>query len=194
MDIGFLGLGNMGAGMAANLLRAGHTLTAYNRSFDKVEALADLGALPARTVADACRGDVVVSMLANDDAVEAMTFGADGVLANLPDGAVHVSCSTISVALAERLSAAHAEAGQRFVAAPVFGRPEAAAAATLFVVAAGDPATVAPRAANSAQRSGDRSNTVSLCSRVRRRANAPPMTPRPIRRFPLARLSISARG
>ena len=142
MDIGFLGLGNMGAGMAANLLRAGHTLTAYNRSFDKVEALADLGALPARTVADACRGDVVVSMLANDDAVEAMTFGADGVLANLPDGAVHVSCSTISVALAERLSAAHAEAGQRFVAAPVFGRPEAAAAATLFVVAAGDPATV----------------------------------------------------
>lgn len=142
MDIGFLGLGNMGAGMAANLLRAGHTLTAYNRSFDKVEALAGLGALPARTVADACRGEVVVSMLANDDAVEAVTFGADGVLANLRSGAVHVSCSTISVALAERLTAAHAEAGQRFVAAPVFGRPEAAAAAKLFVVAAGDSATV----------------------------------------------------
>lgn len=142
MDIGFLGLGNMGSGMAANLLRAGHTVTAYNRSFDKVEALAALGALPARTVADACRGDVVVSMLANDDAVEAVTFGAEGVLANLRGEAVHVSCSTISVALAQRLTAAHAEAGHRFVAAPVFGRPEAAASAKLFVVAAGAPAAV----------------------------------------------------
>jgi 3-hydroxyisobutyrate dehydrogenase-like beta-hydroxyacid dehydrogenase len=142
MDIGFLGLGNMGSGMAANLLRAGHTVTAYNRSFDKVEALAALGALPARTVADACRGDVVVSMLANDDAVEAVTLGDDGVLANLRGEAVHVSCSTISVALAQRLTAAHAEAGHPFVAAPVFGRPEAAAAAKLFVVAAGEPAAV----------------------------------------------------
>jgi 3-hydroxyisobutyrate dehydrogenase-like beta-hydroxyacid dehydrogenase len=125
MDIGFLGLGNMGAAMAANLLRAGHAVTGYNRTFDKVEALVADGALPARTVAEACRGDVVVSMLANDDAVEAVAFGADGLLANLGEGSVHVSCSTISVALAQRLIAAHADAGQRFVAAPVFGRPEA---------------------------------------------------------------------
>jgi 3-hydroxyisobutyrate dehydrogenase-like beta-hydroxyacid dehydrogenase len=142
MDIGFLGLGNMGAAMAANLVRAGHVVTVYNRSFDKAEALAGLGARPARTVAEACRGDVVVSMLANDDAVEAVVFGTEGVLANLQGAAVHVSCSTISVALAQRLTAAHADAGHGFVAAPVFGRPEAAQAAKLFVVAAGDPATL----------------------------------------------------
>ncbi|MCU1695391.1 MAG: beta-hydroxyacid dehydrogenase, 3-hydroxyisobutyrate dehydrogenase [Mycobacterium sp.] len=147
MDIGFIGLGNMGSGMAANLLEAGHRVTAYNRSRDKVDALAERGALPASTVAEACGGEVVVSMLADDDAVEAVTFGADGILASLGAGAVHVSCSTISVALATRLSAAHAEAGQRFVAAPVFGRPEAAEAAKLFVIAAAEPAvlqTVSP--------------------------------------------------
>jgi 3-hydroxyisobutyrate dehydrogenase-like beta-hydroxyacid dehydrogenase len=142
MDIGFLGLGNMGSAMAANLLHAGHTVTAYNRSFDKVEALVAQGARPAHTVAEACRADVVVSMLANDDAVEAVAFGAEGVLANLQGAAVHVSCSTISVALAQRLTAAHADAGHGFVTAPVFGRPEAAQAAKLFVVAAGDPATL----------------------------------------------------
>ncbi|MCW2557190.1 MAG: beta-hydroxyacid dehydrogenase, 3-hydroxyisobutyrate dehydrogenase [Mycobacterium sp.] len=139
MDIGFVGLGNMGSGMAANLVKAGHQVTAYNRSRDKVDALAERGARPASTIADACSGEVVVSMLANDDAVEAVTFGAEGILASLSAGAVHVSCSTISVALAARLSVAHAEAGQRFVAAPVFGRPEAAEAAKLFVVAAAEP-------------------------------------------------------
>jgi 3-hydroxyisobutyrate dehydrogenase-like beta-hydroxyacid dehydrogenase len=147
MDIGFIGLGNMGSGMAANLLKAGHRVTAYNRSRDKVDALAERGARPARTVAEACGGEVVVSMLADDDAVDAVTFGADGILASLSAGAVHVSCSTISVALATRLNAAHAEAGQRFVVAPVFGRPEAAEAAKLFVVAAAEPAvlqTVSP--------------------------------------------------
>jgi 3-hydroxyisobutyrate dehydrogenase-like beta-hydroxyacid dehydrogenase len=147
MDIGFVGLGNMGSGMAANLLKAGHRVTAYNRSQDKVDALAERGARPARTVAEACGGQVVVSMLANDDAVDAVTFGPEGILATLSPGAVHVSCSTISVALAGRLSAAHADAGQRFAAAPVFGRPEAAEAAKLFVVAAAEPAvlqTVSP--------------------------------------------------
>ena len=142
MKIGFIGLGNMGSGMAANLLKAGHEVTAYNRSQDKVAALADAGAQRATTVAEACGGDIVISMLANDEAVEAVTFGDDGILASLKAGAIHVSSSTISVALAERLTAAHAEAGQGFVAAPVFGRPEAAAAAKLFVVAAGEPAVL----------------------------------------------------
>jgi 3-hydroxyisobutyrate dehydrogenase-like beta-hydroxyacid dehydrogenase len=137
MKIGFIGLGNMGAGMAANLLTAGHEVTAYNRSQDKVAALAEQGANPAKTVAETCGGDIVITMLANDDAVSAVTFGDDGILTSLRPGATHVSSSTISVALSERLAAAHAEAGQRFVAAPVFGRPEAAAAAKLFVVAAG---------------------------------------------------------
>jgi 3-hydroxyisobutyrate dehydrogenase-like beta-hydroxyacid dehydrogenase len=142
MKIGFIGLGNMGSAMAANLLKAGHEVTAYNRSPDKVDALAAQGARPARTVADACGGDVVISMLANDEALEAVTFGDDGILASLSPDAVHVSSSTISVALADRLTSAHADAGQGFVAAPVFGRPEAAAAAKLFVVAAGAPGAV----------------------------------------------------
>ncbi|WP_166906589.1 NAD(P)-dependent oxidoreductase [Mycobacterium sp. DL440] len=142
MKIGFIGLGNMGAAMAANLLKAGHEVTAYNRSPDKVTALAAQGARPAASVADACQGDVVVTMLANDDALEAVTFGDRGVVASLSEGAVHVSSSTISVALAQRLAEAHGGAGQGFVAAPVFGRPDAAAAAKLFVMAAGAPATV----------------------------------------------------
>src|SRR3954467_10122089 len=142
MKIGFIGLGNMGSGMAANLLKAGHEVTAYNRSQDKVAALAEQGAKPAKNIAEACGGDVVVSMLANDEAVEAVTLGENGILASLRPGATHVSSSTISVALSERLTAAHADAGQGFVAAPVFGRPEAAAAATLFVVAAGESETV----------------------------------------------------
>ena len=137
MRIGFIGLGNMGSGMAANLLKAGHQVTAYNRSPDKVDALAARGAVAARTVAEASAGDVVFTMLANDDAVEAVTFGDGGVLASLKPGGIHVSSSTISLALCERLTAAHADAGQGFVTAPVFGRPDAAEAGKLFVVAAG---------------------------------------------------------
>ncbi|MET4429204.1 NAD(P)-dependent oxidoreductase [Mycolicibacterium sp. 624] len=138
MDMGFIGLGNMGAAMAENLLTAGHSVTAHNRSRAKVDALVAVGARPAHTVAEACRGDAVISMLANDEAVEAVTFGDSGILSLLRPGAVHVSCSTISVDLAKRLTEAHAEAGQRFVSAPVFGRPEAAAARKLFIVAAGE--------------------------------------------------------
>jgi 3-hydroxyisobutyrate dehydrogenase-like beta-hydroxyacid dehydrogenase len=139
MDIGFIGLGNMGRGMAGNLVKAGHTVTVYNRSPGKADALVRLGATPARTVADACGGDVVVTMLTDDGAVENVTFGEHGILASLATGSTHVSSSTISVALSKRLASAHAEAGQQYVAAPVFGRPEAAAAAKLFVVAAGAP-------------------------------------------------------
>jgi 3-hydroxyisobutyrate dehydrogenase-like beta-hydroxyacid dehydrogenase len=128
--------------MAASLLKAGHHVIAYNRSQGRVDALVEQGASPARSIADACAADVVISMLANDDAVEAVTFGDGGILEQLDAGAVHASSSTISVALAERLTAAHADAGRRFVTAPVFGRPEAAQAGHLFVVAAGEPATV----------------------------------------------------
>lgn len=142
MDIGFIGLGNMGAGMAANLLEAGHRVTAYNRSADKVSALAERGATPAASVADACRGECVVTMLADDGAVEAVSLSDDGIVSALSPGAVHISCSTISAALTDRLADAHAAAGQRFVSAPVFGRPEAAAAAKLFVIAAGEAAAV----------------------------------------------------
>ncbi len=148
MDIGFVGLGNMGRGMAVNLITAGHHVTVYNRSPAKAEALVEHGATAARTVAQACTGEVIFTMLSDDQAVEAVTFGhpdfGDGILASLPAGATHVSSSTISVALSERLTGAHAEAGQRYAAAPVFGRPEAAAAAKLFVIAAGEPQVLQP--------------------------------------------------
>lgn len=142
LKIGFIGLGNMGSGMAANLIAAGHDVTVYNRSQNKVDALAAQGAQPARTVAEASDADFVITMLSNDDAVTAVTFGDDGILASLRPGAVHVSASTISVALTQRLQAAHTEAGQGYLSAPVFGRPEVAAAGNLFVVAAGPPAEV----------------------------------------------------
>jgi 3-hydroxyisobutyrate dehydrogenase-like beta-hydroxyacid dehydrogenase len=139
VDIGFIGLGNMGQGMAANLVKAGHRVTVYNRSPAKAEALVQRGATAAGSVAEASHAEVVVTMLSDDEAVEAVTFGEDGIVASLAPGATHVSSSTISVALSERLEAAHAEAGQRYAAAPVFGRPEAASAAKLFVIAAGAP-------------------------------------------------------
>ena len=135
MKVGFIGLGQMGRGMAANLIAAGHEVSLYNRSADKAKGLeAPLAPSPA---AAAARAEAAFTMLADDAAVEAMTFGPQGLLASLPRGAVHISASTISVALAERLTAAHEDAGQHFVSAPVFGRPDAAAAAKLFIVAAG---------------------------------------------------------
>jgi 3-hydroxyisobutyrate dehydrogenase-like beta-hydroxyacid dehydrogenase len=143
MKVGFIGLGHMGAGMAANLIAAGHEVTVYNRTPAKVQALVERGARAAARGADACRGEVVITMLADDAALESVVFGADGILRNLAPGAIHVSTSTIGVALSERLTKAHAEARQRFVAAPVFGRPQAAAAAKLFIVAAGAPDTIA---------------------------------------------------
>jgi 3-hydroxyisobutyrate dehydrogenase-like beta-hydroxyacid dehydrogenase len=133
----------MGAAMAENLLKAGQEVTVYNRSADKAAPLIAAGATAAARPADACRGDAVLTMLADDHAVEGVVFGHDGIIGALKPGGVHVSCSTISVALSRRLAQAHAAAGQRYVAAPVFGRPEAAAAAKLFVVAAGVPDAVA---------------------------------------------------
>ncbi|CAH2397187.1 NAD(P)-dependent oxidoreductase [Mesorhizobium escarrei] len=139
MEIGFIGLGHMGAGMATNLLKAGHDVTAYNRTRAKVETLVTLGAKAAVSMSEACQGDAVMTMLANDEAVEDVVFGERGVVDSLRVGAIHVSSSTISVALSERLAAAHAKAGQRFVAAPVFGRPDVAATGQLVVAAAGAP-------------------------------------------------------
>jgi 3-hydroxyisobutyrate dehydrogenase-like beta-hydroxyacid dehydrogenase len=137
MKVGFIGLGRMGAGMAGSLVRAGHAVTVYNRTPGKEQALVEQGASAAAQVADACQGDAVITMLSDDDALSTVAFGEGGVIVSLGKGAVHVSMSTISVALSARLAAAHANAGQRFVAAPVFGRPEAAAIAKLFITAAG---------------------------------------------------------
>ena len=142
MKVGFIGLGNMGSGMAANLIRNGHEVTVFNRTASKAQALVAQGARYAAQVADACHGDAVITMLADDSAVESVVFGDTGVAKNLSRGAIHISASTISVALSERMAAAHAASGQHFVSAPVFGRPEAAAASKLFVAVAGTPDAV----------------------------------------------------
>jgi 3-hydroxyisobutyrate dehydrogenase-like beta-hydroxyacid dehydrogenase len=142
MEVGLIGLGNMGSGIAKSLLRAGHRVTVYNRTRARAEALRPDGAIVAGTAAEACVGEAVITMLADDDAVEAQVFGKNGVLGSLPRGAIHISCSTISVALSDRLAAEHAKAGQEFVSAPVFGRPDAAEAARLAVVAAGPRAAI----------------------------------------------------
>lgn len=137
MDIGFIGLGSMGGGMAANLVAAGHCVTVYNRDVAKVGLLVRRGALPARTVAEACGGDVVMTMLPDEAAVDEVVFGDRGVRDSLAPGATHVSSSTISIELSKRLAEAHCAAGQPYVAAPAFLGPDAAAAAGLFVIAAG---------------------------------------------------------
>lgn len=137
MDVGFIGLGHMGAAMARNLLKAGHRVWAYNRTRAKAEALAREEAQVAASIAKACEAEVLITMLADDAALEAILFGEDGILNALPQNRIHVSMSTISVGLSERLARLHQEKGQLYVAAPVFGRPEAAAAAKLFIVTAG---------------------------------------------------------
>jgi 3-hydroxyisobutyrate dehydrogenase-like beta-hydroxyacid dehydrogenase len=142
MKIGFIGLGQMGSAMAMNLVRAGHDVTVFNRSPEKSRSLLDLGAHQATSIAGACKGEGVITMLADDTAAAHVALTNDGIIGKLRKGATHISMSTISVALSKELAQAHAAAGQRFVAAPVFGRPEMAAAAKLFIVAAGDPATV----------------------------------------------------
>jgi 3-hydroxyisobutyrate dehydrogenase-like beta-hydroxyacid dehydrogenase len=142
MKIGFIGLGQMGSGIAANLMKAGHEVTVYNRTAAKAEPLVKEGAKLAGSVAEASKGEVVFTMLANDDALMQVTHGEGGILASLAKGAMHISSSTISVALSEKLTADHAAAGQNFVSAPVFGRPAAAASAQLFVVTAGAPDVV----------------------------------------------------
>ncbi len=142
MKLGFIGLGRMGAAMAANLVKAGHEVSVFNRSPGKGSSLVKLGAHEAADVAGACDGDAVITMLADDDAASDIALGPGGLIDSLPKGTIHLSMSTISVALSKRLAQAHAKAGQRYVAAPVFGRPDAAATAKLFIVAAGDAATV----------------------------------------------------
>ena len=137
MDAGLIGLGKMGAGIARSLLRGGHRLTVYNRTASRAEALRGEGARVAGSIGEACGAGVVLTMLADDAALESIVYGDGGVLASLPAGGLHISLSTISVALSDRLAADHARAQQAYLAAPVFGRPEAAAAAGLIIVAAG---------------------------------------------------------
>jgi len=143
MKIAFIGLGKMGAGMARNLIRAGHQLTVYNRTKEKARAIE--GARASSSPAEACRDcEAVFTMLADDHAVESVVFGDDGIAAGLKENCAHISSSTVSTALARRLTAAHQSFNQKYLSAPVFGRPEAAESKTLVVLPAG-PADVIER-------------------------------------------------
>lgn len=138
MKVGFLGLGNMGTPMALRLLAAGHELSVWNRTENRTKPLIHEGAIAAATPAEAELGaDAVITMLFDDAAHEEVLFGANGLLDALSPGALHISCSTISVALSERLTLEHARRHQFFVAAPVFGRPNIAEEGRLWIVAAG---------------------------------------------------------
>jgi len=137
MQTGFIGLGAMGKGMAANLVDAGHDVLVWNRSTGPREALKERGARVADSAADAARCGVVMSMLSDDAAVRAVILDG-GVLDALPEGGVHLNHATISVRLARELAELHRERGVHYLAAPVFGRPDMAAAGKLNVVCAGD--------------------------------------------------------
>ena len=143
MNIAFIGLGNMGTPMARHLVKAGHSVTVWNRTAAKAEPLKADGVKVASSLAEAATGaEIAITMLADDHAVESAVLHSNSVIDNLPEGATHISMSTISVALTRRLDEEHAKRGQHYIAAPVFGRPEAAAGGKLFIAAGGDKQTV----------------------------------------------------
>jgi 3-hydroxyisobutyrate dehydrogenase-like beta-hydroxyacid dehydrogenase len=138
MKIAFIGLGSMGLPMATNLLKAGNDLTVYNRTRERADLLGKQGSRVAGSPREAATDvDVLITMLADDAAVESVMFGDQGALVGLGRGAIHVSMSTIGHAFSRRLASEHSARGQKYVAAPVFGRPDAAQAAKLWIVVAG---------------------------------------------------------
>jgi 3-hydroxyisobutyrate dehydrogenase-like beta-hydroxyacid dehydrogenase len=141
MKVGFIGLGAMGSAMASNLVAAGHHVTVWNRSEAAAEKLASLGAKAASTPDRAAQGEVLHSMLANDQAVRSV-FLDGGLLDAMDPGTLHVNHATISVALARQLAEEHARRGLGYVAAPVFGRPDVAAAGKLNMLVAGVPGAI----------------------------------------------------
>ena len=141
MYVGFIGLGQMGRAVAANVLRAGHKLLVWNRSEAPMRELVSLGAEMALGPADTARADVLMSMLADDTVVRGVLIG-QGVLERMRAGSVHVNLATVSVACAKELARLHRERGVEYVAAPVFGRPEVAREAKLNVLVAGAPLAV----------------------------------------------------
>ena len=146
-EIGFVGLGRMGTAMAANLAAGGWRVIAYVRRPDQIGRLEALGLRPTTDIGDLLDCKVVISMLPDDDAVRDIVLGRGdvglcGLAAGLMPGAIHLSMSTISTAAASLLASEHERNGQSYVAAPVFGNPDAAKACQLFIVAAGVPADI----------------------------------------------------
>lgn len=137
--VGFIGLGNMGAGIARNLMRVGCNLTVYNRTETKMKPFVDAGATAARSPKEAATGaDIVITSLMGDDSVLSVVEGEAGLLAGMKPGAIHVGTSTVSPACATRLAAMHAQHGSHYLSAPVLGRPDVANAGQLVTFVAGD--------------------------------------------------------
>jgi len=141
MKIGFIGLGRMGGHVAENLLKAGHSVTVWNRSPEPVAALVAKGAAQAEIPQDALQGEAVFSMLSNDAVMREIGL-AGPLLDKAAKGLIHVNLATISVDFAKELATAHKKAGLSYISAPVFGRPEMAASAQLVLVAGGDAAAL----------------------------------------------------
>jgi 3-hydroxyisobutyrate dehydrogenase-like beta-hydroxyacid dehydrogenase len=137
MRIAFLGTGQMGSAIAALLIKSGHAVTVWNRTQSRLHPLIQQGATAASNLAEAVKAsEVVFTMPMDDAALEAIVFGSDGLLEALPENTVHVSLSTISVQLSQKLTVEHATRKRTFVAAPVFGRPNVAAEGKLWIVTA----------------------------------------------------------
>jgi 3-hydroxyisobutyrate dehydrogenase-like beta-hydroxyacid dehydrogenase len=146
MDIGVIGLGNMGALIAANLIAAGFEVTVFNRNPEKAEPLIAQGATLAHDAAGAAQGDIVITMLADDHALESVVFGEkskskddeqEGMLIHQGERTIHISMSTISVQLARRVAEASAAGNRNFISAPVMGRPDVAERGELIIMPAG---------------------------------------------------------
>jgi len=142
MKIGFAGLGGMGSAMAANLLQAGYGVKVWNRSPQAAQPLVSAGAVQARQPEELAEVDVLITMLANDAATEQVVVES-GLLQQLRAGAIHINMATVSVAVAKRLALLHAERNVGYIAAPVLGRVDVAAAGKLNILAAGDPLLLA---------------------------------------------------
>ena len=144
MNVGFIGLGRMGSGMAARILEGGHDLVVYDVMPQSTAAAAAAGARVAASVADLCAGrEVVITMLAEDAAVHDVVFGQGGLRDSLPAGAIHLAMGTYGVGTIRTIAAAHAAARQILVAAPVLGRPDLAASGQLGIVSGGPDEAVA---------------------------------------------------
>jgi len=142
MNIGFVGLGSMGQGMAGCLLGGGHQVTVWNRSQAPVEGLVAKGAVAAASPGEAVHGDVLISMLADDFATRTVLLES-GALAGAAQGLLHINMATVSIDFAREMTQWHAEHGLGYLAAPVFGRSDMAAVGQLNVLVAGDAAAQA---------------------------------------------------
>jgi len=137
--VGFVGLGSMGLPLATNLLESGYQLRIYNRTAAKAQPLVEKGAIAVDSPAEVVEpGGIVITLLSNDQALEEVVLGKQGLLSSLTADSVHLSMSTVAPATAQKLAAQHKQQGAHYLAAPVFGRPDAVVARKLWLCLSGN--------------------------------------------------------